>query len=57
LAGAPEDQAAGIRLAVRLGSKVDQGDVLFILKSSTLGKIAYALDYYADNPRVIEVSM
>lgn len=56
LAGAPEDPAAGVRLATRLGDKVEQGDVLFTLVSGTLGKIAYALDYVAENPCIIGIS-
>ena len=56
LAGAPEDKAAGLRMAVRVGDCVAQGDTLFTLFSSSAGEIAYALDYIADNPSVIEIS-
>lgn len=56
LAGAPEDMSAGVRLAVRLGDRVRQGDVLFTLVSGTLGKIAYAMDYVSTNPVVVEIS-
>lgn len=56
LAGAPEDKAAGLRMAVRLGDHVEQGDTLFTLFSSSAAQIAYALDYIADNPSVIGIS-
>ncbi|MDP1556391.1 MAG: thymidine phosphorylase family protein [Hyphomonas sp.] len=56
LAGAPEDASAGVRLAVRVGECVRQGDILFTLVSGTLGKIAYAMDYVAGNPSVVEIS-
>lgn len=56
LAGAPEDASAGVRLAVRLGDTVKQGDTLFTLVSGTYGKIAYAMDYVAENPLVVEIS-
>jgi len=56
LAGAPEDASAGVRLAVRLGESVRQGDILFTLVSGTLGKIAYAMDYVAEHPSVVEIS-
>ena len=56
LAGAPEDRSAGIRLKVGLGDTVVQGDVLFTLASGTIGAIAYALDYVAANPDMVEIS-
>lgn len=56
LAGAPEDASAGVHLAVRLGDRVRQGDVLFTLASGTSGKIAYAMEYVAETPSVIEIS-
>ena len=56
LAGAPDDASAGVRLAVRLGDSVRQGDTLFTLVSGTSGKIAYAMDYVAECPSVVELS-
>ncbi|WP_353256697.1 thymidine phosphorylase family protein [Hyphomonas sp.] len=56
LAGAPEDASAGVRLAVRLGDRVRQGDTLFTLVSGTPGKITYAMEYVSENPSVIEIS-
>lgn len=56
LTGAPEDASAGVRLQVRLGDRLRQGDVLFTLMSETSGKIAYALDHVLENPSVIGIS-
>jgi thymidine phosphorylase len=56
LAGAPDDASAGVRLAVRLGDRVKQGDTLFTLVSGTRGKIAYAMNYVAESPFVVEIS-
>ncbi len=56
LTGAPEDASAGVRLAVRLGENVRQGDILFTLVSGTLGKIAYAMDYVAEHHFAVEIS-
>lgn len=56
LAGAPDDASAGVRLAVRLGDSVQQGDILYTLASGTSGKIAYAMEYVSASPSVIEIS-
>ncbi|MBA3067930.1 MAG: thymidine phosphorylase family protein [Hyphomonas sp.] len=56
LAGAPDDASAGVRLAVRLGDRVKQGDTLFTLVSGTRGKIAYAMNYVAESPFIVEIS-
>ena len=55
LAGAPEEKAAGLRLAVRLGDRVEAGDLLFTLFCDTPGEQAYALDYVAGNPDIIGI--
>jgi thymidine phosphorylase len=56
LAGAPEDASAGVRLEVRIGDSVKQGDILFTLASGTSGKIAYAMEYVSECPSVVEIS-
>ena len=55
LAGAPEAKAAGVRMDVRLGDHVDKGQPLLHLHAETTGELAYALDYAARTPDLIEV--
>jgi thymidine phosphorylase len=45
LAGAPAAAAAGIELAVALGSSVARGEPLFFIHAQAPGELAYALDY------------
>lgn len=46
LAGAPSTLEAGMRLHVRVGDKVKQGDPLFTLFSGSDGELHYAMDFY-----------
>ncbi len=55
LAGAPADPAAGVELAVRLGSRVAQGDVLLTIHSESPGDLEYALEFQRSRPRAIEL--
>ncbi len=45
LAGAPRQKLAGIRLMVRVGDHVDQGQPLYELHAETPGELDYALAY------------
>lgn len=56
LAGAPEDKAAGVDLCVRLGDVVKEGDTLYTLHTESAGELAYAIDYIAANPGIIELT-
>jgi thymidine phosphorylase len=56
LAGAPDAQAAGLELHVRLGRKVDRGEPLFTLHAETPGELVYALNYVAANPGIIDLA-
>lgn len=56
LAGAPHDAAAGVDLHVRLGDTVAAGQPLFTLHADTAGEMAYALDYLAAQPGLLEVA-
>ena len=49
LAGAPWTPAAGLRLHVRVGDRVNTGDPLFTLFSDTHGERDYALEYYRES--------
>jgi thymidine phosphorylase len=44
-AGAPDDPAAGLRLHVRLGDRVERGQPLLTLHADRESEIAYAMDY------------
>jgi thymidine phosphorylase len=55
LAGAPDDKAAGVELHVRLGDAVVAGQPLLTVHSEAPGELAYALEYAAANPDLIEL--
>jgi len=55
LAGAPDDQAAGIDLHVQLGSEVVGGEPILTLHAGSTGELAYALDFAAAHPDVMVI--
>lgn len=55
LAGAPNARASGVRMAVRLGDKVERGAPLFELHAETPGELAYSLEYLASQRDIIEL--
>lgn len=55
LAGAPQAKAAGLHMEVRLGSEVDKGEPMLFVHAETPGELAYALNYAARSPEMIEV--
>ncbi|ETW10687.1 thymidine phosphorylase [Roseivivax marinus] len=56
LAGAPRQKCAGIRLLVRLGDRVDEGQPLYELHAETAGELAYALAYAESQTGVLTLS-
>ena len=56
LAGAPDAKAAGVALHVKLGATVGRGMPLCTVHAQAPGELAYALDYAAANPGIIEVA-
>ena len=55
LAGAPERKAAGLFMRTRLGEEVARGEPLLEVHAETPGELAYALDYAAQHPEIIEI--
>ncbi len=55
LAGAPNAPLAGLRMHVRLGDKVEQGQSLLTLFAQAQGELDYALDFYASHPEAIQI--
>lgn len=55
LAGAPEDNAAGLELHVRLGDKIDPLQPLYTIHSESPGELAYALNYARVNPGIVGI--
>jgi thymidine phosphorylase len=55
LAGAPQAKAAGVLLEVRVGTKVERGEPMLLVNAETSAELAYALDYAAGNPDIIEL--
>jgi thymidine phosphorylase len=56
LAGAPDAKAAGVALHVKVGATVDRDAPLCTVHADAPGELAYALDYAAANPGIIEVA-
>ena len=55
LAGAPEDNAAGLELHVRVGDRVDIRQPLYTIHSESPGELAYALNYARANPGIVGI--
>jgi len=55
LAGAPRAKAAGVYLEVKVGTKVDRYQPMLHVNAETSAELAYALDYAARNPDIIEL--
>jgi len=55
LAGAPEDNAAGLELHVKLGDKIQPRQPLYTVHSESPGELAYALNYARANTDIIGV--
>lgn len=53
LAGAPQSQAAGLDLHVRLGQEVNKGDSLFTIHTQTRGELEYARSFLAAKQNII----
>lgn len=57
LAGAPDRQAAGVYLKVRLGDVVGKGDPLLYLHAQTPGEMSCALGFARDAEDIIRVEI
>jgi thymidine phosphorylase len=55
LAGAPNAPLAGLKMHVRLGDKVEQGQSLLTLFAQAQGELDYALDFYNSHPEAIQI--
>ena len=55
LAGAPLDKEAGIQIFVHLGTKVQNGDLLLKLFSSSEGTLEYAREYLESHHEFMEI--
>ncbi len=56
LAGAPNAALAGLKMHVRLGDKVEQGQALLTLYAQAQGELDYALDFYHSHPEGIQIN-
>lgn len=56
LAGAPHAPAAGLRLNVRTGDRVEPGQPLFTIHAESAGELTYAWDFLRAGPNPIEIS-
>ena len=55
LAGAPDVKAAGLYMKVCLGDEVIAGQPLLDVHAETPAEMAYAMDYAARNPDIVEI--
>ena len=55
LAGAPNAPSAGIDLHVRLGDRVEKGQLLMTLHAEAKGEMEYALDFYHSHLDVLHI--
>lgn len=55
LAGAPNAPLAGLKMHVRLGDKVEQGQELLTLYSQAQGELDYALEFYHSHIEAIRI--
>ena len=55
LAGAPDEQAAGVELHLKLGESVVVGQPLCTVHAGAPGELAYALDYAAANTDIFRI--
>lgn len=55
LAGAPFDKTAGLRLHVKVGDALKEGQSLFTLFSDSSGERDYALAYYKNNADIFKI--
>lgn len=55
-AGAPDAKAAGIRLHIHVGDRVEEGQPLYTIHAESPGELAYALGYAAANADIVGVS-
>ena len=56
LAGAPNAALAGLKMHVRLGDKVEQGQALLTLYAQAQGELEYALQFYYSHPEAIQIN-
>lgn len=55
LAGAPAAAVAGVRMAVKLGERVEAGQPLFELHAQTPGELEYAQAYVTSQPGIVTI--
>ncbi len=55
LAGAPEEPGAGVCLAVKVGSRIKKGEVLYSIYSQAKGELHYALNYLKQQNNIITI--
>jgi len=55
LAGAPSSPAAGVELHAQVGARIERGRPLFTVHAEAPGELAYALDYVAAHPDIVNV--
>lgn len=55
LAGAPESKAAGVKMNVCLGDKIESGQPMLYIHADTGGELLYAREFAARNPDIVDV--
>jgi thymidine phosphorylase len=55
LAGAPKASAAGVEFLAPIGTRVEEGQPLFVLHAEAHGELHYALDYVNSQPDIVMI--
>lgn len=53
LAGAPDDQMAGVDLKIKIGSKIESDQILYTIHSESKGELNYALEFLKGQENII----
>ncbi|MBL6447709.1 thymidine phosphorylase family protein [Fulvivirga sp. 29W222] len=56
LAGAPDDKASGVDFLTPIGTKVEQGQILYVVYAESKGELEYALEYLSSQKGIIEIA-
>jgi len=55
LAGAPQDKTAGLECTVKIGDRVQKGDLLYRIHAESRGELDYALAFVQDQRNIIHI--
>ncbi|WP_428741339.1 thymidine phosphorylase family protein [Tenacibaculum sp.] len=57
LAGAPNNKTAGLDFLAPIGTKIEKGQVLYIIHAESRGELEYALEYHSTKKDIITIEL